>query len=63
MDSGVQLGWMFNPQDQQVEIYRQGQEKEVRAASQIPQGSLPTKLSGDAILPGFELQVDLFADD
>jgi Uma2 family endonuclease len=54
MDSNVQLGWMFNPQDQQVEIYRQGQEKEVR--------SLPTQLSGEAILPGFELQVDLFTD-
>ena len=55
MESGVQLGWMFNPQDQQVEIYRQGQEKEVR--------SLPTKLSGEEILPGFELQVDLFNYD
>jgi Uma2 family endonuclease len=54
MDSNVQLGWMFNPQDQQVEIYRHGQEKEVR--------SLPTKLSGEEILPGFELQVDLFND-
>jgi Uma2 family endonuclease len=55
MDSNVRLGWMFNPQDQQVEIYRQGQEKEVR--------SLPTELSGEEILPGFELQVDLFNDD
>ncbi len=54
MDSGVQLGWMFNPQDQQVEIYRQGQEKEVRL--------LPTELSGEEILPGFELQADLFTD-
>jgi Uma2 family endonuclease len=41
MDSEVQLGWMFNPQDQQVEIYRQGQEKEVRL--------LPTELSGEEI--------------
>jgi Uma2 family endonuclease len=55
MDSGVQLGWMFNPQDQQVEIYRQGQEKEVRL--------LPTKLLDEAILPGFELQVELFAEE
>ncbi|MBW4518020.1 MAG: Uma2 family endonuclease [Timaviella obliquedivisa GSE-PSE-MK23-08B] len=55
MDSGVELGWMFNPQDQQVEIYRQGQEKEVRL--------LPTKLSGEEILPGFELQVELFDHD
>jgi Uma2 family endonuclease len=52
MDSGVRLGWMFNPQDQQMEIYRQGQEKEVR--------SLPTQLSGEAVLPGFVLQVDPF---
>lgn len=54
-DSGVRLGWMFNPQDQQIEIYRQGQEKEVR--------SLPTQLSGEETLPGFKLQVDLFTDD
>lgn len=57
MTSGVRLGWLFNPQDQQVEIYRQGQrqEKEVR--------SLPTLLSGETILPGFELQVDAFSDE
>jgi Uma2 family endonuclease len=55
MDSGVKLGWMFNPQDQQVEIYRQGQDKEVR--------DLPTKLLGEQVLPGFELQVDRFSQD
>jgi Uma2 family endonuclease len=55
MDSGVRLGWLFNPQDQQIEIYRQGQEKEVR--------SLPTLLSGETVLPGFTLQADLFTDD
>jgi Uma2 family endonuclease len=55
MDSGVKLGWLFNPQDQQVEIYRQGQEKEVR--------SLPTQLSGETVLPEFTLQVDRFIDD
>jgi Uma2 family endonuclease len=53
--SGVRLGWLFNPQDQQVEIYRQGQEKEIRA--------LPTLLLGESVLPGFELQIDLFTDD
>lgn len=52
MNSGVRLGWLFNPQDQQVEIYRQGQEKEVR--------SLPTLLTGEDVLPGFELQVKPF---
>ncbi|MBD2080326.1 Uma2 family endonuclease [Leptolyngbya sp. FACHB-17] len=55
LDSGVRLGWLFNPQDQQVEIYRQGQDKEVK--------SLPTQLSGETVLPGFELQADLFTDE
>lgn len=54
MDSGVRLGWLFNPQDQQVEIYRQGQDKEVR--------SLPTELSGEAVLSGFVLQVNQFTN-
>ncbi len=55
MTSGVRLGWLLNPQDQQVEIYRQGQVKEVR--------SLPTQLSGEAVLPDFILQVDRFTED
>ncbi len=54
MASGVRLGWLFNPQDQQVEIYRQGQAVEAR--------SLPAELSGEAVLPGFTLQVDRFVD-
>ncbi len=54
MESGVRLGWLFNPQAQQVEIYRQGQAKEVR--------TLPTQLSGEGILPGFVLNVPLFTD-
>lgn len=52
INSGVRLGWMFNPQDQQVEIYRHGQAKEVR--------QLPTELSGESVLPGFLLKVDQF---
>lgn len=55
LESGVRLSWLLNPQDQQVEIYRQGQEKEVR--------SLPTLLSGETVLPGFELQVDQFIEE
>lgn len=54
LDSGVRLGWLFNPQDQQVEIYRVGEAKEIR--------SLPTELSGDAVLPGFILRVARFED-
>jgi Uma2 family endonuclease len=52
--SGVRLGWLFNPKDQQVEIYRPGQAAEVR--------SLPTQLSGESVLPGFELPLDRFAE-
>jgi Uma2 family endonuclease len=55
LSSGVRLGWLFDPQNQQVEIYRLGAEKEVR--------SLPTQLSGETVLPGFELHIDLFTDD
>lgn len=55
MDSGVRLGWMFNPQDQQVEIYRQGQSEEVR--------QLPTTLSGESVLTGFVLEVKQFEEE
>jgi len=54
MDAGVRLGWMFNPKDQHVEIYRQGQPKELR--------QLPTQLSGEDVLPGFVLPVNRFQD-
>jgi Uma2 family endonuclease len=37
----------MNPQDQQVEVYRPNQSVEGLA--------LPTTLSGEAVLPGFEL--------
>jgi Uma2 family endonuclease len=55
LESGVRLGWLFNPQDQQVEVYRQGQAKQVY--------ELPTKLSGEEVLPGFILTVTQFTDD
>jgi Uma2 family endonuclease len=49
MDAGVLLGWLINPQQQQVEIYRPRQDVEVR--------NLPTELSGENILPGFSLSL------
>ncbi len=54
MASGVRLGWLFNPKDQQVEIYRQGAAAEVRP--------LPTQLFGDSVLPGFVLSASRFAE-
>jgi Uma2 family endonuclease len=52
MHAGVQLGWLINPQPQQVEIYRQGEDVEVR--------NLPTDLSGEDLLPGFNLRLSRY---
>jgi Uma2 family endonuclease len=49
--NGVRLGWLINPQQQQVEIYRIGKEVELR--------QFPTMLSGEDVLPG--LTIDLGA--
>ncbi|MDJ0662615.1 MAG: Uma2 family endonuclease [Crocosphaera sp.] len=51
MDNGVKLGWLINPEKKQVEIYRQGQEKEILDNSQT--------LSGEDILPEFTLDLAL----
>lgn len=47
--SGLRLGWLINPQDQQAEIYRPNQAIEV--------WQFPTTLSGEDVLPGFELSL------
>lgn len=52
LDAGVRLGWLINPQQQQVEIYRLQQEVEVR--------NLPTELLGEDVLPGFSLRLDIY---
>jgi Uma2 family endonuclease len=49
MNCGVKLGWLINPDEKQVEIYRNGQDKEIL--------NRPQTLSGEGILP--ELTVDL----
>lgn len=49
MDNGVQFGWLINPADRQVEVYRQGAVVEMLYA--------PSSLSGEAILPGFVLEL------
>jgi len=50
--SGLQLGWLINPNDGQVKIYRSRTE-------QVQARSMPTILSGEDILPEFELSLDL----
>ncbi|PZO44656.1 MAG: hypothetical protein DCF17_03760 [Shackletoniella antarctica] len=47
--NGVRLGWLINPQDQQVEIYRQSSPGQVLRA--------PQQLSGESVLPGFTLNL------
>jgi Uma2 family endonuclease len=49
LNSGLRLGWLINPQDQQVEIYRPNQVVEVV--------QLPTTLSEEKVLPGFILDI------
>ncbi len=50
LDSGLRLGWLINPQDQTVEIYRAGKAVEVI--------KLPTTLSGEDVLAGFTLNLE-----
>ncbi len=52
LNSGLRLGWLIDPQNQQVEIYHQNQPKEIIL--------LPTTLSGEDVLPGFTLELPLF---
>ncbi|WP_373545685.1 Uma2 family endonuclease, partial [Chamaesiphon sp.] len=46
---GVRLGWLINPQQRQVEIYRLGQDVEVLQS--------PTSLGGEDVLPDFTLDL------
>ena len=54
LNSGLRLGWLIDPQNQQVEIYRQNQSVEIV--------SLPTSLSGENVLLGFILELPVFKD-
>ncbi|PSO97129.1 MAG: hypothetical protein BRC53_07620 [Cyanobacteria bacterium SW_6_48_11] len=49
LDCGVRMGWLIEPLNQQVEIYRLGQNVEVLQS--------PTRLSGEEVLPGFVLEL------
>ncbi|CAD5910810.1 Uma2 family endonuclease [Planktothrix agardhii] len=52
LNSGLRLGWLINPQEQQVEIYRPNQALEIV--------KLPTTLSGENVLPEFILNLPIF---
>ena len=53
LDCGVKLAWLINPDEKQVEIYRQQQEPEILNNPQI--------LSGERILPNLIVNLqDIF---
>ncbi|MDJ0728501.1 MAG: Uma2 family endonuclease [Crocosphaera sp.] len=49
LENGVQLGWLIEPSAKTVEIYRLGQKREIL--------NHPQTLSGEAVLPGFILDL------
>ena len=51
LNSGLRLGWLINPQDEQVEIYRPSREVEIV--------QFPVSLSGEDVLPGFVLNLPM----
>ena len=50
--SGLKLGWLIDPQNNQVEIYRKNKDTEIL--------QLPNQLSGENVLPGFTLDLGQF---
>ena len=48
-DNGARLGWLIDPLDKRVYVYRSGQSPEILDD--------PAELKGDPVLPGFVLPV------
>jgi Uma2 family endonuclease len=49
--SGVRLGWLINPQQQQVEVYRLGQSVEILQS--------PLTLDGEDVLVGCSIDLSM----
>jgi Uma2 family endonuclease len=55
LENGVQLGWLINPKERKTYIYRENGERIIQDFQQ--------KLSGEKVLPNFELDLnDIFKD-
>jgi Uma2 family endonuclease len=50
LDSGLRLGWLINPQQKQVEIYRPNKAVEIV--------NMPVNLSGEDVLPQLNITLD-----
>lgn len=51
LDNGVRLGWLIDPRNNRVHVYRPGQPVEVLEQ--------PATVSGDPVLPGFSLDMSV----
>ena len=51
LDNALRLGWLIDPQQRQVEIYRSHRPKEVRQN--------PSSLDGENVLPGFRFDLSV----
>ena len=51
MENGALLGWLIDPQNRRVHVYRAGQPIEILEE--------PTAVSGDPVLPGFTLDLSV----
>ena len=49
IENGVRLGWLIDPYEKRVHIYRADESVEILEN--------PQKVSGEAVLPGFELDL------
>jgi Uma2 family endonuclease len=56
-DNGVRLGWLINPQDRQVEIYRLDSPQATLGERAAEVLAAPMTLSGEDVLPGFTLDL------
>lgn len=53
MANGVRLAWLIDPFEEKAYVYRQGQEE-----PEVVEGFSDKKLSGEEVLPGFELDLE-----
>ncbi len=50
MENGASLGWLINPKNKQVKVYRLNQDVEILEN--------PATVSGENVLPGFVLSLE-----
>ncbi|AFY72127.1 protein of unknown function DUF820 (plasmid) [Thalassoporum mexicanum PCC 7367] len=57
IENGAQLGWLINPKAQQVEVYHPNSKSGQDAQPEKELLESPKTLSGEDLLPGFELDL------